>query len=61
MTRRDPQQQKNLDGYNAPPIPWERVRDHLVARPVAAVDGVIAAIVTVVLLAAGALVLLAAI
>jgi Pyridoxamine 5'-phosphate oxidase len=29
MTRRDPDQQKNLDGYNAPPIAWERVRDHL--------------------------------
>jgi Pyridoxamine 5'-phosphate oxidase len=29
MTRRDPEQQKNLDGYNAPPISWERVRDHL--------------------------------
>lgn len=29
MTRRDPEQQTNLDGYNAPPISWERVRDHL--------------------------------
>ena len=29
MTRRDPEQQKNLDGYNAPPISWQRVRDHL--------------------------------
>ena len=29
MTRRDPEQQTNLDGYNASPISWERVRDHL--------------------------------
>jgi hypothetical protein len=28
MTR-DPEHQKNLDGYNAPPISWKRVRDHL--------------------------------
>ena len=26
---KDPEQQKNLDGYNAPPISWERVRDRL--------------------------------
>lgn len=29
MARRDPQHLKNLDGYNAAPIPWEKVRDHL--------------------------------
>jgi hypothetical protein len=29
MTRRHPEQQMNLDGYNAPPISWERVRDRL--------------------------------
>ena len=33
MSRRDPRQQQNLDGYNAPPIPWERVHDHQ-PRPV---------------------------
>ena len=29
MTHRDPELQTNLDGYNAPPISWERVRDRL--------------------------------
>jgi pyridoxine/pyridoxamine 5'-phosphate oxidase len=29
MAGRDPRQQLNLDGYDAPPIPWERVRERL--------------------------------
>ena len=27
MTERSPATERNLDGYGAPPIPWERVRD----------------------------------